>query len=213
MSITIWGLLMILAAVFLLIFRGFKGIVEALVFTSPLFITVITSIPLGDTVLRTSYLFAIVFIILFLGVRALNMYRGPVFKKDLYPLYFFLLAITLSVFMPLFLSGELYHKMGGLNLQYQIVADRDFFIRAFRSGRVKTVKKELVYFRIHNDNLSTVRKNQALEENKIINNRLNAGPNTFKRRVLSFVGHFITKLYNVQMSWYKIKNQEFSIYS
>ena len=112
-----------------------------------------------------------------------------------------------------FFTRELYHKIGGLNLQYQIVADRDFFIRAFRSGRVKTVKKELVYFRIHNDNLSTVRKNQALEENKIINNRLNAGPNTFKRRVLSFVGHFITKLFNTEMIWYKIRNQEFSIYS
>lgn len=140
--------------------------------------------------------------------------------NEIYPYNFWLAnKLFVDVFNDLmicqpatFFTKELYYRIGGLNLDYKIVADRDFFIRAFREAKVKNTHEILVQFRVHEKNLSIVRRGQAVEENKIINKRLNAGPTSLKNVILFFIGHLISKLFNPKMVWYKIKNGKRSIY-
>jgi len=105
MSFTIWGLLIIPFTFFLLFIKGIKGIYQALIITSPLFITVITTIPIGSTILRTSYLFAVIYIVSYISILGA---RNQLFvlKKDLLPAYTFLAIITISLIMPFLLANE-----------------------------------------------------------------------------------------------------------
>jgi hypothetical protein len=114
--LTLWGLLMIILALFLLLLRGLDGIYTAFVITAPLFVTFIAAIPLGDTVLRTSYLFAALFIGINVSSQAVkkikinsnveDKHERLFFRKDLIPIYSFLLIISVSLFMPFFLQND-----------------------------------------------------------------------------------------------------------
>jgi glycosyltransferase involved in cell wall biosynthesis len=142
--------------------------------------------------------------------------------SELYPYYFWLTnKLFIDVFKDLilcqpatFFTKELYQKIGGLNLEYEIVSDRDFFIRAFREANVKWISKILVKFRVHGENLSITKRERAIRENNKINLQLNAGPNSsFKNRALNLLGHLTIKVLNPKMVWYKIRNRTWDLYS
>lgn len=108
---TLWGLLMISVALALLFLRGLKGIFQAFVFTAPFFVTVITTIPLGDTILRTSYLFSAIFIVFYISRMSIRTRkseeRNLFLSKDLLPLYIFLFIIISTLFMPFFFANKI----------------------------------------------------------------------------------------------------------
>ena len=113
---TIWGLLMIILALIILLLRGLDGVYIGFVITAPLFVTYIATIPLGETVLRTSYLFSVLFIAVFVSSETVKKIKASrevevknerlYFRKDLIPIYFFLLVISASLFMPFFLHND-----------------------------------------------------------------------------------------------------------
>lgn len=142
--------------------------------------------------------------------------------NELYPYYFWLSnSLFIDVFKDLILSQpatfftkDLYQKIGGLSLEYEIVSDRDFFIRAFREAKVKWISKILVKFRVHGENLSITKREKAILENNKINLQLNAGPkSSFKNRFLNILGHLTIKMLNPRMLWFKIRNRTWNLYS
>lgn len=107
---------------------------------------------------------------------------------------------------------EVYFELGGLNLAYKITADRDFFIRAIRKYGIARNNTELTKFRVHNNNLSRLRKELALEENLTINQELKAGPTSLNRKLLQFLGHIIVKVCNIEMILWKIKHKKGNLF-
>ena len=107
---------MIILALIILLLRGLDGVYIGFVITAPLFVTYIATIPLGETVLRTSYLFSVLFIAVFVSSETVKKIKASrevevknerlYFRKDLIPIYFFLLVISASLFMPFFLHND-----------------------------------------------------------------------------------------------------------
>jgi len=107
MSFTVWGLGVVLVAIGILLLKGLRGIFSAFIFTAPLFITVVSTIPLGNTVLRTSYFFAIIFLAGYAMLKIPQGRKSIRVHKDLFPVFIYLFVITCSLIMPFFLKGDL----------------------------------------------------------------------------------------------------------
>lgn len=106
-----------------------------------------------------------------------------------------------------FWKKNIYEEIGGLNLNYSIVSDRDFFCRLVQRTKLYKMNKILCGFRVHDENLSITKRELATMENKLINVRLNIGQSTIFDLIISSLGSVYNKICNPRMIIWKIKNR------
>lgn len=93
--------------------------------------------------------------------------------------------------------------MGGGDLSLKFNAARDLFLRMLKLTSLKKLK--ISKFRVHGSNFSTLKKKEMQMENDYIDMNLGIG----KRNHLYFPAKilvFITKMYNIEMIRWKIRN-------
>ncbi len=140
--------------------------------------------------------------------------------KELYPYKWVLnQAAFIESFSSLMLSQpstcwrrHVYFQLGGFDLNLKIIADRDFFVRAVRTFGIILSSKPLSGFRVHGQNLTSTKRELSNFEADLINKKISAGPTSFKRSILSVLGHIVTKVSNPKMIFWRIRMGKRSLF-
>lgn len=110
-----------------------------------------------------------------------------------------------------FFDRKTYFNIGGLDLNLRYNADRDLFLRYLEVSKIKILKEVISNFRVHGANFSTLKKSEMVEEDEYINNKLQTGVKS-PFRFIGFIGTIITKMFNFEMIYWKIKNRKTSTF-
>lgn len=137
----------------------------------------------------------------------IDSYGNEMYRYRYPPIPFTLLKNfnTLYLCQPsIFWKREVYFGVGGLNLSYKIVADRDFILRAAEIYGIQYIDFVLSKFRLHSENLSKNSAATVKKEISLMNKELKIGSTTLFRRILSMASHLYVKLYNYEMILWKL---------
>jgi len=139
---------------------------------------------------------------IYLDAAANDMYA---YRYPQIPLSLLKCFNTLYLCQPsIFWNREVYFELGGLNLSYKIIADRDFVLRAADKYGIQYVNHILSKFRLHSESLSNTKTEAVNIETTLMNKDLGIGSTTFFKRIFSIAGHLYIKLYNYEMVLWKL---------
>lgn len=146
----------------------------------------------------------------YIGANGEKLYRYNYCLKS----YYFLKSFNhLLISQPsTFWRRRTYDELGGLDLSYKLYADRHLYLRMIKNNKIYKISKPLTMFRIHGDNLSIVKGKEGEIEDRRINNELKVGKINLKNYIISFIGHFLLKINNLEMISWKLKNQNINLF-